>query len=275
VNGTIVVRQAHSLAEEDEMKRSRKAVFLSLGLATFAALPARVLAGTSTLTPGEYITEGGWGVLTISRSENRTTHFSLEAMGPNGHVCGLAGDVQGIRAILEVDRPDLGQPSRTCVVTFRPNAGGIEVSDSGRDAPDVDLDACRAFCGMRAHFEGEYLVPRPGCTGAERSATRARFHQLYAAKSYARAAAVLAPLLARCSKTLGQEADWIENDLAITQYHLGRFAGCRKTLAPLAKDAARTDEELRGSLLPTDFTVYFPIVQATRHNLELCARKGR
>jgi hypothetical protein len=128
---------------------------------------------------------------------------------------------------------------------------------------------------MRAHFEGEYLIPRPGCTGKERSATRAEFKQLYDAKFYAKAAAVLEPLLVRCSKTLDQEGDWIRNDLALTQYHLGRLSDCRKTLEPLKKDAARTDEELRSSLLPTDFEEYLPIAQATRHNLKLCARKGR
>lgn len=236
---------------------------LVVAIAVFGALPRCVRAETDVLAPGEYITRNGWGVLRISNSEHRATHFSIEATGANAHTCSLEGDVQSGRAILDID-----EPNRSCVVTFRPNADGIDVSG-------VDLDACRYFCGMRASFAGEYLRPGPGCTGKELSATRARFKQLYASKSYAKAVAVLAPLLSRCSKTLGQESDWIRNDLAITQYHLGRLSDCRKTLEPLAKDAARTEEELRSSLPPADFDAYLPIARATRHNLKLCARERR
>ena len=58
--------------------------------------------------------------------------------------------------------------------------------------------------------------------------------------------------------------------LALTQYHLGRLADCRKTLAPLAEDAARSDDDLQRDLFPNDFAETLPIVRATRHNLKLC-----
>jgi hypothetical protein len=240
-------------------------------LTALAALPLCARAGTDALTPREYITAGGWGVLMISRSETRTTHFSLEAAGANGHTCSLEGDVQSGKAILPAYDTDADPPGQPCVVTFRPTAEGINVSDND-PKNDANLEACRFYCGMRAHFEGEYLIPNPGCTTAESSATHARFDQLYASKSYAEAAAVLEPLLARCSKTLDQEGSWIANDLAITQYHLGRLADCRKTLEPLAKDLARTDES---SLPPLDLELYLSLAKATRHNLRLCARKER
>jgi hypothetical protein len=246
---------------------------LAVTLAAFAAIPACTRAETPALTPGEYITEGGWGVLTISGSETQTTHFSLEATGANGHSCSLEGDVQSGKAILPVDDSNTDPWERSCVVTFRPNAEGIDVSNSD-PKNDVNLDTCRYYCGMRAHFEGEYLIPNPGCTTEESSATRARFEQLYESQSYGEAAAVLEPLLAHCSKTLGREGAWIANDLAITQYHLGRLADCRKTLEPLAKDIARTDE-VRSSLPPLDLEQYLSLAKATRHNLRLCARKGR
>lgn len=244
---------------------------LAMTLTAFAALPTCALAGTDALTPGEYITQGGWGVLTISRSEAQTTQFSLEATGANGHSCSLEGDIQNGKAILPTGDPDADPPGQPCVVTFRPTAAGIDVSDSD-PKNDANLDACRNFCGMRAHFEGEYLIPNPGCTTAESSATRARFEQLYESHSYGEAAAMLEPLLAHCSNILGQEGSWIANDLAITQYHLGRLADCRKTLEPLAKDLARTDES---SLPPLDLELYLSLAKATRHNLRLCARKGR
>jgi hypothetical protein len=244
---------------------------LAVALTALAALPACTRAGTDPLTPGEYLTEGGWGVLTISRSETQTTHFSLEATGANGHSCSLEGDIQNDKAILPAYDPDTDPPGPPCVVTFRPTAEGIDVSDND-PKNDANLDACRYYCGVRAHFEGEYLIPNPGCTTEESSATHARFDQLYESHSYGEAAAVLEPLLARCSKTLGLEGSWIANDLAITLYHLGRLADCRKTLEPLAKDLARTDES---SLPPLDLELYLSLAKATRHNLRLCARKGR
>ena len=238
---------------------------VAIALAICGALPVCGQAQAIVLDSGEYITELGWGVLTISHS-GQTTHFSLQAMGPNAHVCGLGGDIQGDRAILATEDPFTNSPGPSCVVTFQVNAEGIAVSD------DLDQEACRYFCGMRAHFEGEYLRPEAGCTGEERRSTRERFRQLYASKSYAAAADTLETLLARCAKTLNQEAGWIQNDLAVTQYHLGRLSDCQKSLASLAEDAAKTDEELRQAFLPSDFDAYFPILQATRHNLRLCSQ---
>jgi hypothetical protein len=235
----------------------------SLALVAFLS-PACVWAGTDALRPGEYITEDGWGVLTLSTSGGRTMHFSLDAVGANGHTCSLEGEIENLKARLDVD-----EEGKFCEVTFRPMAGGIDVS-----SPEMEL--CRYFCGMRAGFEGEYLKPNPGCGTKERGATREQFQKLYDAKSYAKAAALLDPLLSRCSRTL----DWLEsaelrNDLAITQYHLGRLADCRKTLAPLMEEASKTEEELRENYPPSDFESYFPLAKATLHNAKLCAQKKR
>src|SRR3954468_21666922 len=74
-----------------------------------------------------------------------------------------------------------------------------------------------------------------------------------------------------CPSGRRRDAGWIRNDLAVTQYHLGRLSECQATLAPLAEDAAKTADELRRVFPPFDFGVYWPILQATRHNLRLCA----
>lgn len=236
----------------------------SLALAALLVSPARARAGTDTLRPGEYITENGWGVLTLSTSGDRTVHFSIEAVGGNGHTCSLDGEVRNLRARLDVD-----EEGKACEVTFLPKAESIDVSS-------VDSETCRYFCGMRASFEGEYFRPDPGCGTKERSTTREQFQRLYDAKSYAKASALLEPLLSRCSKTL----DWLEsgrirNDLAITQYHLGRLADCRKTLEPLLEEASKTEEELQETYPPSDFESYLPIAKATLHNAKLCAEKKR
>jgi hypothetical protein len=245
-----------------ELRLTRRTAAVTL--AAFLAFPACMRAGTDALRPGEYITENGWGVLTISASKDRTAHFSIEAIGGNGHMCSLEGEVRDLRALLDVD-----DPGRSCVVTFLPKAESIEVSS-------VDSETCRFFCGMRASFEGQYFKPGPGCSDKERSATHEQFKQLYDAKSYAKASAVLEPLLGSCSKLLNWlESGWTRNDLAITQYHLGRLEDCRKTLEPLITNAAKTEEELRDSLPPSDFDNYLPIAKATWHNSKLCAEKKR
>lgn len=118
-------------------------------------------------------------------------------------------------------------------------------------------------------------MPGPGCTREEGRAACARFQRLYAAKSYEEAAELLESQAVRCAKTVSVGPDCTLNDLAITQYHLGRLAECRKTLEPLAGDAARSDEELKSLYLPSDFETILPVVRAARYNLKLCAEKRR
>ncbi len=226
--------------------------------------PVGSQAAENALRPGEYVTEGGWGIMTISVSKDRKTHFSLDAVGANAHICNLEGEVRDLQSRIDVD-----EPGKLCVVTFSPTPGGIDVAS-------LDSETCRYFCGMRAHFEGEYLALPPECKDRERTAARERFKRLYDAKSYAKASETLEKLLNGCSKTLSWlDAGWIRNDLAITQYHLGRLADCRKTLEPLTTDAAKTEEELRKSLPPSDFDAYLPIAKATWHNSKLCAQERR
>lgn len=241
------------------MRRIFSSMAASLVLC-MAAAGAR--AGPDALRPGEYITQGGAGILTISTSEVRTI-FSIEVLSPTGHSCGLDGEIQGLRAHLEIEGED-----EACVVTFLPKADRIEVSSSG-------INCHRHFCGARASFENEYFRPAPGCGTRERRATRDKFKQLYDAKSYAEAAALLTPLLSRCSKTLNfVEEGGIRNDLAITQYHLGRLADCRKTLAPLVEYTSKSEEELRWSVPPGDYEDFLPVAKAASYNARLCAAGG-
>lgn len=234
-----------------------------------ASLPARGQTATpEEPAPGEYIREGDSGMLMITRQSDQTLGYSLDAQGPNGHVCGFDGTIQGNRGNIEIIGTDTAPSGPPCVITFQRNAEGLDVSDNG-------AEACRMYCGMRAPFEGEYLMPGLGCTREEGRATCARFKRLYADKSYDEAAELLATQEVRCAKTVGVGPDCTLNDLAVAQYHLGRLADCRKTLEPLAEDAARSDEELKKLYLPTDFEVILPTVRAARHNLKLCAEMGR
>ncbi len=47
-------------------------------------------------------------------------------------------------------------------------------------------------------------------------------------------------------------------------------AACRATLAPLAADAARSDEAIRNDYPPSDADAYLSVLKATRTNLKLC-----
>ena len=63
----------------------------------------------------------------------------------------------------------------------------------------------------------------------------------------------------------------MRNDLALTQFRLGDAAGCLRTLEPLAKDAAKSDAQIRDEMVaPTDVDNWLPVVKAARTNLKLC-----
>lgn len=223
------------------------------------ALCAGVAAAAGP-APGEYITEQGWGRLSIGPAARGGAPFSIETVGANFHICGLEGRIVGDTATLE------GDEDGDCVVRFRSGPQGIAVEGN---------PACRTYCGMRAGFEGEYLRPAPGCGDAERRATRDAFKRQYDARRHADALATLSPLLQRCARTLSWlEAGEIRNDIAITQYRLGRRADCLRTLASFEEEAALSDDEIRGGYPPSDGEAWLPIVKAARFNLGLC-RKPR
>ena len=83
--------------------------------------------------------------------------------------------------------------------------------------------------------------------------------------------ATLAPLLSQCQRTLDWLSEpWLRNDLALAQLRAGDAAACRATLAPLAADAARSDEAIRNDYPPSDADAYLSVLKATRTNLKLC-----
>ncbi len=224
----------------------------------FLAFPLPSFGRSTVVPPGEYIAEGGWGNLRVTRNGQGGLSFEILTIGANAHTCSLSGEIRGGRAVLEEDGDH-----RQCVVTFEPTGKGIRVTDDG--------DACRAYCGMRAAFTYQYLKPQPECAPAAMQKTRAEFKRLYDRKSYALARARLEPVLKKCSALIHwSDMGWILNDLAITQYRLGDYAGCRNTLQPLTGDAGKTDEELREEYPPSDADIALPIAGATRTNLRLC-----
>lgn len=230
---------------------------------TLAWLSLVATAAEAPLQPGVYVTEGGWGVLKVMRAQNGATTFNIEAMGANGHSCGLHGEIGDGRAVLESFEKD-----KPCTVTFAAAGSGVRVGITKESV----YPACRYFCGMRADFEGEYLKTPSGCAPAEIKRTREEFKRLYGRKDYATARAKLEPAFGNCGKFIDWlDTGWIRNDLALVQLRAGDAAACLRTLEPLAKDAAKSDAQIERDIVsPTDVENWLPVVKAARTNLKLC-----
>ena len=232
-------------------------------------LISAILAAASTgiaqpIQPGDYVTEGGWGNLTVKRGKDGKISFRIFAMGGNAHMCDLGGEINNGRAVLTESSED-GKP---CVVIFTPKGDTIGV------APQTP-EPCRYYCGMRASFEGTYQRPPAGCSSREMAKTRSEFKRLYDKKQYSEALAKLEPVLSNCSGILHWlDKGRIQNDLAVTLHKLGRYDDCIKILEPLAADASKNDSQIRDDYPPSDAESYLPIVRSTRTNLKLC-RTGK
>ncbi len=237
--------------------------FICFGLIVNIAPLSNASESTQTqagaLAPGNYIYENGSGELILSHTQNGQLKFEIETVGANVHICSLDGVMKNNQANL--DSFDDGEP---CIVTMKATNEGIEVSAS-------ESGACRDYCGMRAGFEGLYLMPSATCKRDAVIATRAKFKKLYLAKKFSEAYQTLAPILNECKRT----TDWltdgrIRNDLAVTLHKLNKRTECRTVLKPLAEDAALKDDDLAGKYPPSDLDNLMPVVRATRTNLKLC-----
>jgi hypothetical protein len=231
-------------------------------LALFLVVQSCAMAQSPGPMPGEYLREGGSGYLKVEPVASGTASFSLDSVGANGHQCSLEGEIAGTRATLEAAERD--QP---CIVELTRSGSGVQVRP-------VTAEACRHFCGARAGFDGLYLKPRTGCMPEDLSGRRNQFQQLYAAKRYSQGRRILETVVRDCARTLYwlEEAE-IRNDLAVAQYHAGDPAACRRTLAKLEADAARTDEALAEAYPPVEWDAYQPIIKAARFNIDLCSAR--
>jgi hypothetical protein len=211
---------------------------------------------------GEYILRGGNGILSLKLVKEGNFTFSIHTDWANGHMCELGGKILKGRAVI----PSI-EGNKPCVVNFLVGPDGIEVQD--------DHEVCGYYCGARAGIAGLYLRPVAGCSRQEVSKTRAEFKRLYANKNYEKAETVITPLISSCLSTIDfVNSAWIRNDLAITQYKLGKLSECRSTLEPLVSDASTYDGANVDDpdVLP-EIRPLFPVMKATLANFRLCKGK--
>lgn len=231
---------------------------------------ALVLAGAAlpslaaTIVPTEYVAEGSNNVMRVTPGNGGKLNFSVEIFDwTDTRMCSAEGEIVGNKAVLR--RKDMAED---CIVTFLPDKNYMEVRTS---------EACsKSYCKEESGFDGFY-ERFPGCTIAERAATRKQFRALYDKKDYAAAMAKLDPVLVSCRKALSQvEQGWIRNDLALVQLKLGLADRCLATLKPLAGDADKSDEELAANFANCQgckkdmLAKRMPMIRATRTNLRLC-----
>lgn len=178
------------------------------------------LASAQAITPGAYVTEGGWGRVDIGKDGA----FVLEATGSNAHTCNMEGRIAGGRAA----------PGEGCTVKFERKGAALDVAADPATA--ANQDACRSFCGARAHFAGTYFAEPAACRDSEVKSQRKAFMADYQAKRYAQAATRLEKTLGTCGRLLWwmTEAE-VRNDLALAQHRAGDKAACSATLKPLEK----------------------------------------
>lgn len=219
------------------------------------------LAQGLALRDGDYVTERGWGKLSIRSDKNgRSQTFSIQAIGVNAHECSLDGRVRGGKATLNSDYSE-----GPCNIEFKAlPEGSIAVMPN-----ESNHRACSGFCGARAYFSGTYLPLPSECSRSGVDKIRAEFKRAYDRKDFAQARSALEAPFIKCEKQLHYPVrDRMANDLALTQNHLGDDEGCRKTLASLVELASTADAKINAP--PAEEDVVRSIVRATRTNLRLC-----
>lgn len=215
----------------------------------------------TTIAPGHYATDQGWGWLVIDPRKNSSVSFSVETRSTLTEGCEFGGELTGQTGVAQ-------RGNSSCTISFKPTTKGVALKLE-------TAEACRELCGLNGSFEGEYLRDaNPSCMPAAVEDTRDRFKRLYDHRDYRGALELLQPVLSNCTALLDAlNLGSIRNDLAITQYKNGRRAECIATLKPYQKDANRGDKAVLQDWGRLDVAeAYLTIIKAARTNLRLCGR---
>lgn len=236
-------------------KAARALVGIDMKLTLLLVLAPLLAARAAEPAPGEYVLDGGRGMLRLVKKDG-VARFSIDVVGANAHTCQLDGTWRGTTgAVDDADSP--------CSISLEAQPDGVEVKAK-------DEEACRAWCGARAWFDGRYLLRAPECAPKKVTAAREAFKAHYKAKRFVEARAALSPVLERCPRVVDRfELMWLRNDLALTLHHLGDDAKCRELLEPLRELGETPDDEV-GATEPSFADELKKLAKATRTNAQLC-----
>jgi len=234
------------------------------------AAAAASAAEKTEIRPGQYVLDGDRGTLSIRKggAQNKLT-FEIGSVGQNCHSCSVSGVISGATGHGDSWAGD-GSDSK-CDISFSANGTDVMVRP-------MTQDACRAYCGMRAGFDGTYRIPPVACASAGRKKLRDRFLGLYSARQFVQAGETLQTLIAQCKSFMGWiEIDQVRNDLALAQYRSGESQLCLKTLSDTLAARVRDEQELKSgsggvNLPPCDFESYIGVAKATWFNKALCTK---
>lgn len=247
----------------------------TLFLALMVAAAASAEAAKSEIRPGQYVRDGDSGTLTVRSDNGNRRTFEIESIGGNCHSCGVTGVIVG--TIGHGDSWEADGSDSKCRISFSADRSTVAVNP-------ITEGECRAYCGMRAGFDGTYRIPPAACTNAGRNKLRDQFLRSYRSRRFSLATETLQSLIAQCREFMGWiEVDQVRNDLALAQYHNGNSQQCLATLNSTLAAQVKDEEELKAGngnvyLPPCDFDNYIQVAKSTWFNKALCTKalsKGR
>lgn len=217
----------------------------------FVALLSADTMAADSINPGIYVTNEGWGGVTISRATPTSPmNFSIFTTSGNAHMCQVEGEIQNNQGIATKE---------DCVVQFEIQGNMLTVKGGA---------GCLDECGANTGIDGEYFLQDVMCSKTEE--VRKEFTRQYQSRNYQKAKAILSELLDKCERFMTWYPQTeIRNDLAITFLHLGDKPSCLKTLEPLKEWFI--DELSNGKRFsPSDKDWANAMVKATRFNWNKC-----
>lgn len=206
--------------------------------------------------PVHYGVPGGTLVIDTAR---QTVH--IRTTGANGHTCRVDGQQIGPQRVA-ADGGCHFQLGRTA------DGQGLRVQ-----VPADAQAACRAGCGQRAGFDGDYRRMPARCLAPARAQTLAEAGALAGQSN--RAWTTLATTHAACAGFMAFAEDWEwRNQRAAAAYQRGRLADCARLSASVlagGRSFTLPGEAEPFSATPSDADTARPLLQAARAQLALCA----
>ncbi len=216
------------------------------------------LPRSTAKTTRAYVTQGGWGNLLLSKTQDKDVlRFELRS-DSGGYECRMTGTTT---ITLQATQVDPAPGTDHCQLTMRRTERGIEL-----DTPTPEL--CTAYCGHNGSLKGLYLTVDPMCTPDNVQTT------LEQTGSGRKDSAILKKMTERCADTLPYSSlATLRLELAAAYDRKGEQANCLSTLSPYAADVGRSDDELTQGMTGAAAEEITGIMELVRKMVHRCERE--